>query len=463
LAFNTFAWAGAVAAIAVVISVPGAVVLGRRGLRAVPLLLAPLLLPTYFAYAAYTLLRAPGSPLGDWIARLSAGGDTATAAMAGRLTALAALSLWSWPLASLVIGTSLRRLDASVLDALRLEASAWRRRVEIARLVWPGVAGAFLLVLVVMLGSAVPFHLGQVKTSAILTWLTLQQTSSPIAAWPTAWPSVIAAVGAAWWISGRLGRVRDAAGVEPVATRSPGLAAVLLGAVWVLSVVVPLVLFGMELKEPAAMARFWPLNGGAVSTSAGIALGTAFAVGGVSLLAGAAVRGAHSWARRAAAFLLITAGLVPGILVGSAWSIASLAFPQWIGDSPMVLVLAHASRFAIVGVLAGAIVGASEPRELEEARQLDGAGGLFGWIRTAGRAGAPLLVGATLIAAALSFHEIESSVLVQPPGLQNLAQRLLNDLHQLRMDAMSAAAIWLVAGGLVFAIVASRVVSKWDA
>jgi hypothetical protein len=51
--------------------------------------------------------------------------------------------------------------------------------------------------------------------------------------------------------------------------------------------------------------------------------------------------------------------------------------------------------------------------------------------------------------------------MVQPPGLQSLAQRLLNDLHQLRMDAMSAAALWLVGAGILVAIGASTLLARW--
>jgi len=48
------------------------------------------------------------------------------------------------------------------------------------------------------------------------------------------------------------------------------------------------------------------------------------------------------------------------------------------------------------------------------------------------------------VGAVLSFNEIEAAVVVQAAGAMSLPQRLLNDLHQLRMEAMSAAAVWLM-------------------
>lgn len=457
----TLAWAAGVALLALVLAIPGAILIARRGSLAAPLILTPLLLPTYLAYSGYTILRAPGSALGNWLSQLSAAGDTAPAAMAGRLTALLALALWSWPLASLALGASIRRLDANVLDALALDAGKPRRALELARMIAPGAAGAFLLVLLVMLGSSIPFHLAQVKTAAIVTWLQLQETANPLATWPTAWPSVAAAIIAAWWISGRLTNLRHAASADESARPAGPLPILGLALILTLSVLLPFGLFAANLKELSALWTFWRLNAEAVATSLGVAATTALAVGTIAVLVGATANAPRSFSRRAAIFLLLTSGLVPGILVGSAWSITSLKLPPAIGDSVLPLIAAHIARFSLVGVLAGSLAAATEPRELSEIRRIEGVPGLRGWLTTCGMANAPLLAAAALIAGVLSFHEIESSVMVQPPGLQSLAQRLLNDLHQLRMDAMSAAALWLVGAGILVAIAASTLLARW--
>ena len=52
----------------------------------------------------------------------------------------------------------------------------------------------------------------------------------------------------------------------------------------------------------------------------------------------------------------------------------------------------------------------------------------------------------------LSLYEIESSVIVQPPGVENLSRRLLSLLHFSRDEQLSAAAVWLVGMGLVPAV-----------
>lgn len=464
LLVSTCAWSGGVALVALLLGVPGAMVVAARGARAAPIVLTPLLLPSYFAYSGLTLLRAPGTPLGDALARLSAAGDTAPAALAGRVTAALALSLWGWPLASLALGAYLRRTDSGVIDALRMDAPAHRRFIEHARMAAPGCAGAWLLVFFVMLGSAVPFHLAQVKTSAIIVWLELQQTAQPVRAWVAAWPVLAAGLLCAWILSGVISRSRAGVGAERRTHAPAGRAAYVgLSLAWCAGIGLPFVLYCTNLAEFRALSHFWSLCGPAVLSSAGVACAVGVVVALITVLTGAALGEPRTRSPvRLALFVLLGAGLAPGILVGSAWSVLSMKLPAWLGDSAAMVVCAHVARFAFVGILGGAIIAAGEARELAEARRLEGATGVVGWLAGCGRANAELIGACAVGAAALSFHEIEASVLVRPPGMESLAQRLLNDLHQLRMDAMSAAAIWLTLMGLAAALGAGWLVARWS-
>jgi ABC-type spermidine/putrescine transport system permease subunit II len=70
------------------------------------------------------------------------------------------------------------------------------------------------------------------------------------------------------------------------------------------------------------------------------------------------------------------------------------------------------------------------------------------------------VVGVGLAIAALSVHEMESTVFVLPPGMSNLAQQLLDYLHYARDEQLSAAAINLLGSGVVIALVAGWLVAR---
>jgi len=160
---QTLAWAFGIAILATIIAWPAAWVIRRRGWGVIGLICVPLLLPTYLAYTAYGILRSPGWFIGNWLEHLAQGGWTNAPILAGRVIAALGLSLWAWPIAAVVLGASVKRLDSGILDALRLERlSALRRRWEILYLCRAGVLGAVGAIALIMIGSAVPLHLAQV-------------------------------------------------------------------------------------------------------------------------------------------------------------------------------------------------------------------------------------------------------------------------------------------------------------
>jgi len=99
-------------------------------------------------------------------------------------------------------------------------------------------------------------------------------------------------------------------------------------------------------------------------------------------------------------------------------------------------------------------VAGREPRELRDLREVDGAGGLTGWVAAWAIPNWGAWVGAALAAAILSFHEIEAGVLLRPPGAPNLAQQLLDWLHFSRDDRLAAAATNVMGFGIIVAYLA---------
>jgi ABC-type spermidine/putrescine transport system permease subunit II len=178
--------------------------------------------------------------------------------------------------------------------------------------------------------------------------------------------------------------------------------------------------------------------------------------GGVGSGGGGGSRwGAHSLLRAvvwAMLGVMLAGALVPGVLIGSAWAGLATALPA-MGDGPMVLVAAHVARFGVVAMLAGVALWRSEEHALRQARVLIAGDGLraFGVLVLASPTRLAALAGVAIVGAALSLHEIESAIMVQPPGRASLARQLLEQLHYLQDERTSASVINLGAMGLLMA------------
>lgn len=479
---TTIAHPALIAAVATALAWPVAWAVGRAGRAGRRLAIAaacavPLLLPNYLAYAALNLLRAPRTAIGDFLAEQEPWASIAF----GKAIALLGLALWAWPIALLALAPAVQRLPRDTLDALELDGAGrlWplRRTLLLASMLRGPIALAILAVGVVMLGSAVPLHVAQIDTFATRLWLRLSLTTDPAAAWIGAWPLLVIAALAAAGACSRLGRGAHDTGNQgpshPPARRAlpstVGACAVLA-----ISVLLPLAMFISSLREPGApwslrtalgmSAAFWRDARDAVAASAGAAAATGLLAALIAALSWCALS-APGHRRPGARIALvcvglwIVAGLTPGVLVGSAlaraWT-SGIAAPLdailggRIGDTPAILVLAHGARFGIVAALVGWWLAALEPREEREMRLLDGATGARAWLLArVGPAGVGAVLGAGVAAAALSFHEIEAAVMVQPPGLASFPQQVLEDLHFARDARLGAAAVNLLAAGIV--------------
>jgi len=463
---STALWALAIATLATLLAWPAAWLIRGRGWTIAPLLFTPLLLPSYLAYNGYSTIRAAGTPLGSWLADLAQGTIPNAPSIAGKLLAVIGLSLWAWPIATLVLGSFISRIDEHVLETLRLEAAGPRKSRELWRLCRPGLLAAAAVVFLVMLGSAIPLHLAQVPTYAVKVWFDLNLAPGSWRVWLSAWPLVLAAVAGASIISSRVVAAAVSHSETPAAppAAAPARGWLLTGAIWAAAILIPLLLFARTVRGLRPYHDFWSLSGEAVLSSTAIALATGL-IG--TLLAAAFWQGLSAARRRPTLLLwclrtLLITGLLPGVLVGSAVSIAVNTTPGlWsLGESPLILVITHTARFGFVSALIGVWLAAVEPRAERDLRALDGALGFRGWISASLPLQGGALAGAGLATAALSLHEIEAAVVVQPPGTPSLAQVMLNHLHQLRMQDVSAAAVSVVVVGFFVAGLAAWAASK---
>jgi ABC-type spermidine/putrescine transport system permease subunit II len=458
---RTLVGAGAVGAVALLLALPGAMVLSRMGPRWMLAAATPMLLPPYLAFAGWSGLRAPTTTFGRWIASAPERGLEWLPLVAARGIAVWGLGLWAWPLCAIVLALGLRAGSSSFDDALRLEAAGPFRRAS-TRLAsaWPSVLAAWALASLLMLGSPIPFHVARIETFAIGLWGTLDQhPAEPWRAWVAAWPLVLLAGVAAWLAAGPLARAGarlGALGEEGAGSVRPHPAAVgaALGIPWALAVLVPLVLLWIGMGSARAIPEFLRRAGPGVATGLGVG-----AI--VGLIAGSAALGAaHACAvsersRRICRWMLVGTlawSLLPGVLIGAAVAVVFRLGPRGLEESVAPVVVAHLSRWLFLPVLIGIWTGTVEARALSDARRLDGALGPVAWVRTAGRAAFGPAMAVALAGLCLSLHEIEASIQVQTPGIEHLAQRLLQWLHYEQSRELSAAGVIMLGLGLVVSV-----------
>lgn len=452
-------WAGLIAMIAVLLAWPGAWVLRGRSGWLGPASVVAMLVPSYLASSGWGLLRAPGTWVGNAIEELAARGWTSLPIHVGVGLAVMGLALWAWPMAMMVTAVGVGAVDEGVLEALDADAG-WVGRVrERAKLSWPGAVSAWGVVFLVMMGSAIPLHLAQLDTYALRVWLTLDLTSAQDKwkVWAAAWPLLVIAGVGAWWVVGWARRVAAVQWRETDAARDASRAAAVFSwAVFGLGVLAPIGLFAWSIHSARSLTLFWTLSGRALENSLEIAALTSAAgvAAAVGLWAGWASGGWRAWISSAALSALVFAGLMPGVLVGSAVNRAFAGVPA-VSSSLLVVVLAHTARFGFLPCLVAAWAAASEPREMADLRATEGRLDLPGFLRACVSPRGRTLVATGAAVAALSLHEIEAAIQVHPPGMELLARKILDHLHFSRMEDMAAAVVWVVGGAVVLGLVAA--------
>ncbi|MGH7244568.1 MAG: hypothetical protein ACREJD_14245 [Phycisphaerales bacterium] len=443
---------------ATVLGWPLAWLLRLRGWQFLPLVATPLLLPNYLAFGAYNLLRAPGSILGDWLEKSARGDSGWIPVFAGKVLAAASLSLWAAPLSAIMLAIWLARVETSTLEQLSLDLpsrSFGRSLLLRVRLASPGLIAALAIVALLMLGSAVPLHVARLETLTIRVWLAMDllPQNRQWRAWIVAWPMLLLAFCGALFI------VRFAAtsrpdselrtAVQPDSIRGSGL----LGSLIIFSAcaLVPFYLFASHLASAGGLLTFVRVYRDQLINSAEISLATGLAATGLMLASwiGIIAGGWPARLTRAGIFLFAFGALAPGMMIGI-WLAAFVrrTIPA-LEDSALILALAHLARFGIVPIVLGCWLARGEAREEADQRQLDGATGVIGLLRTAIAGNWPALVAGAIVVAILSFHEIECSIVLQPPGIDTFARAIINQLHFARTQELSAAGLILLTVGLI--------------
>lgn len=435
-----------------------------RGWRAwwTPVLIVPILMPSSLAFSGFGLLRGPGTTIGDWLAM----GPSWRPIFASKILAIVGLALWSSPLAQLIIASRVRALDPSSLEASRLVgggALGWfRLRFGMSLRHALLAVGAVALL---MLGSAVPLHLAQMETYATRVWLELDATSVSdrwrviASAWPLFLIALSASLIVVWHLRQRPAWMRGSGGVEACVGRVPTLLALVVP---ILAVVVPGVLFALDLESVSTISTLWQSqmesagNAWLVAGSLAVSCLVMTSCVWIGLGGGGAARCVTLTGVALLLFLALVPGVVTGMLVGSAWRGVGAVSDSW-----LIVLLAHMARFGAVPALVGVLLAWSEPREDRDLRTISGATGVLGWFGTVGLRSWPVIVLASVACAAFSLHEIESAIVVSPPGMDSLARSMLNLLHFQRYEHLAGLSLIVIALGTLPVLMMSGIWWLW--
>ncbi len=458
-----------IASIATLIAYPLARVLTARRTRSVgmlsALMLCPIWLPPFMIYAAGNLLRDPGTIVGRALVEFATSSPDLrwVTIWAGYAIAVLGLALWSAPIAAVLIASGWSARSGIYDDMIALEPiGCIKRTLFNLRLHRAVLFRAFVLIAILMLGSAVPLHLAQLDTWSIVTWRSL--TEHPPEQWGRIWvasfPMLIASIVGAKLIASilhdRLAHENPIA-QPPRASRASTAFAI---AIFVAAVLLPMLAMLVTLSDTRSILVFWDRSAAAVldtaRTSSLVALASLLIALALAYASTSPIQ-THQRVARLSLITLCILGLTPGVLIG-----ASIARTGILGlDLPHLAPFwASLTRYAFIAAIVAVLCASSESPDRRSARVQIAGPSLRAWtIATLPTFILPMLACVPVVFL-LALFEIESAVLVTPPGIDSLPQQLLADLHYTRMEQLSAAGINLLAIGILFALLASALLTR---
>ncbi len=337
------------------------------------------------------------------------------------------LGLMLWPVVALLVLAAWRLLPAEYLEC----DPVCRGGLLVRHVLWPAArsavgAGLGLVFVLALNQFSVPALL-QVPVLPAGLWIEFNTRLDPLAALVAASPLVLLAALALWFLA-------RGEWVWPRAVRvaPPELFRRQLGPVWrggaalltvvlvLFSLVLPL---GQLLLEPRTWTQLpaaWQAGWGAGWQTLWMAVGTASLV----VLAGWGLA-AHRWP---VVFWLCF--LLPGVLTGIAL-LAVFNRPgfDWLMRGPGVVWLAFGLRYFAPAWAAAVLARQACDPALDEVARLEGAGRWGRFRHALWPQVAPRLAVAWYLVFLLVLWDVETLLLVQPPGLETIAIRIFNLLH----------------------------------
>ncbi len=453
LAIRSMALAAAIAGAAVVLGFIPAMLLGssrRFSAWLLAAMIAPMLLPRYVMYYAWSLLLSPTAGLGQWLAT-----RPAWAEFVGTTSSSIVLILWYWPLAALLLAAGWRNLDADMLRAARLDGSARRRFFGVTLpLLRRSIALAWGVCFVLVFSEFGAFHLAGLRTVGTEMAVLYEQTGSTAAVAIAGWPMMLAALAISLLIWRRIKPGSIQPPMEPPSAGRPWRWIYLLG-LWGLSVAVPVGLLVAGAESISRFAHFLTLHGDELgwsllpaATAAAAAMLLAAGMTALERLgrAGRIVSGVMCVTVLAAMFL-------PGSLVAAAIleMLVAMRAPWTISESWLIVSAGLMVRMGGVAVIVLRLIRSGADEHLDEMAHSDGATSAQTWRYVHLPRNWALPAGAMGLLTMFGLTEISATSVLLPAGLPNFAQRLLNQMHYARDQEVIVSCLVLIGAYLLLA------------
>ncbi len=337
------------------------------------------------------------------------------------------LALLYWPLPFLLVVGEWRKIEAA-----QLEIEPAMRGLQLIRwLLWPAARGALALaaalVFVLALNNfAVPAIL-QVKVFPAEIWVAFNSNLDARAALMTSWPMVVAPLALLLFVrSGTTPWPRPDGGFAAAAFRRQ-LGDPLLVTGGVVMLVLVAFSVGAPLAQLAGTPRTWTEF--LPAATAGLnALGNSAAYAGTAALL-AVVLALALWRVRPAGGLWLLF-FIPGTLLGVVLAFGfSSSGMTWFFRSAAVVVFSFVLRYVAIAWSASRAAMRGLDRDLIDAARVAGASRWQVFRVAVWPQIAPQVVAAGYVVYLLCLWDVETLVLIVPPGGETLALRIFNLLH----------------------------------
>jgi ABC-type Fe3+ transport system permease subunit len=463
---RTVGMASLAVALSLLISVPAAYALSRRGsLLGHPFATAMtsavvLCVPMVYVFGwqkLAALIRLIGAPSG--VSSVAGGGGWGVPPWPPFVSCIAAWSMWAWPIPALLLAAAWTRSARGPFESACLEASPFSAfiRIGVPSLVHPIALASGILGLLFLGEYSVPHALGQVVYSTALL-ASAEQTSGFL---ETGWVSLpgIAVAGVlmivVWSL---LHRARHIASEVPLATASAraGLRGrVALVMILLITWALPMLGLLLRMGSPSSLPESLAVYGWAIVITLVICTGSAAAVVVLGLSGG--LLGRWWWGVAVVALVL---GAMPGALVGKAMIAAYLGAPL-VYDHWPILVLTGAARYAWVGLVAAAVLRAALPRDVRDHALLDGASPVERMLRIEMPMHAPVLLAVGAIVVALLIGDVSATSLVQVPSVRLVGHVIIEKYHRFEDGMLVSLSLWIVVGAWGAALACMVAGRRW--
>lgn len=347
------------------------------------------------------------------------------------------LSLMLWPISLLATSSAWRRLEPAQLEADMAVRGRFLLRGLLLPLARPALIQAAVITFVLALNNFAVPSIMQVKVFPDEMWIRFNTTFDTAGTLALSWPLVVVPLLILWWLARR-----EIAWPHLQATVSAGLFRRQLGRAWfwlsgaatlvlcALSVALPLVqIFSAQrtwIELPGAIAAgqdaIWnSFRLAAMSATLVVTLSLAFAVARTHKARG--FRELLGWA-------FWFPFLLPGVLLGIALIHAfNRPWTALFYESVGIVVLAFVLRYLALGWNVLVRASRSVDPDLLDVAQLEGANRWQVLRHVHWPQIAPQVLAAWYIVFLLCLWDVESMILVTPPGGETLAVRIFNLLH----------------------------------